>query len=100
MDPEQHYQEQYRLKRLIRKLQEAEGDGTSLISLIIPGGKKVSEFNQMLTEEQSKAENIKDRVNRLSVIEALVSTKEVLRNQKITTQNGLCVFVGKVKIPG
>jgi hypothetical protein len=34
----------------------------------------------MLTEEQSKAENIKDRVNRLSVIEALVSTKEVLRN--------------------
>lgn len=54
----------------------------------------------MLTEEQSKAENIKDRVNRLSVIEALVSTKEVLRNQSITTQNGLCIFVGKVKIPG
>ncbi len=36
----------------------------------------------MLTEEQSKAENIKDRVNRQSVIEALVSTKEVLRNYK------------------
>lgn len=80
MEQDQHYQEQYKLKRLIKKLQEAEGDGTSLISLIIPGGKKIAEFNQMLTEEQSKAENIKDRVNRLSVIEALVSTKEVLRN--------------------
>lgn len=54
----------------------------------------------MLTEEQSKAENIKDRVNRQSVIEALVSTKEVLRNYKSQTENGLCLFVGKVKVPG
>lgn len=54
----------------------------------------------MLTDEQSKAENIKDRVNRQSVIEALVSTKEVLRNYKSQTENGLCLFVGKVKVPG
>ena len=54
----------------------------------------------MLTDEQSKAENIKDRVNRLSVIDALVSTKEVLRNYKNQTTNGLCLFVGKVKVPG
>lgn len=100
MEQEQQYQEQYKLKRLIKKLQEAEGDGTSLITLIIPAGKRIAEYNQMLTEEQSKAENIKDRVNRLSVIEALVSTKEVLRNQKASTEKGLCIFVGKVKIPG
>lgn len=54
----------------------------------------------MLTEEQSKAENIKDRVNRQSVIEALVSTKEVLRNIKGDLPTGLCLFVGKVKVPG
>lgn len=34
----------------------------------------------MLTEEMGKAEQIKDRVNRLSVLDALVTSKEVLRN--------------------
>lgn len=36
--------EQFKLKRLIKRLNEAEGDGTSLISLVIPAGKKVSDF--------------------------------------------------------
>lgn len=54
----------------------------------------------MLTEEMGKAEQIKDRVNRLSVLDALVSTKEVLKSQKLTTTNGLCIFCGKVKVPG
>jgi len=36
----------------------------------------------MLTDEMGKAEQIKDRVNRLSVLDALTSTKEVLKNFK------------------
>lgn len=65
---------------------------------MIPAGKKVSDFNSMLTDEMGKAEQIKDRVNRLSVLDAITSTKEILRNFKITTDNGLCVFVGKIKV--
>ena len=36
----------------------------------------------------------------MSVLDALVSTKEVLRNQKLTLDNGLCVFCGKIKVEG
>lgn len=47
-----------------------------------------------------KAEQIKDRVNRLSVLDALTSTKEILKGFKSTTDNGLCIFCGKIKMPG
>ena len=100
MEDEQYLQ-QVKLKRLIKRLKESSGvSGTSLISLVIPAGKKVSDYNQMLTDEQGKAENIKDRVNKLSVITALVSAKEILRSWNGTTQNGLCVYCGQVELPG
>ncbi len=47
MDPEEDkiYLEQFKLKRLLKRLKKSEGNGTSLISLIIPAGKKVSDFS-------------------------------------------------------
>lgn len=45
-----------------------------------------------------KAEQIKDRVNRLSVLDAITSTKEILRSYKMMTDFGLCVFCGKIKM--
>ena len=44
MDAEEHYLEQFKLKRLIKKLKNADGNGTSLISLVIPANKKISDF--------------------------------------------------------
>jgi peptide chain release factor subunit 1 len=92
---EEQFLQQFKLRRMIKKLKEAEGNGTSLISLIIPAGKKVSDFSQMLTEEMGKAENIKDRVNRQSVKDALTSAKEKLKSYK-TIDNGLAIFCGNV----
>lgn len=91
--------EQFKLRRLIKKLRESEGNGTSLISLIIPKGKKISDFSQMLTEEMGKAENIKDRVNRQSVKDALTSAKEKLKSYKFL-KTGLAIFCGNVIVPG
>lgn len=100
-DKEQQFLEQFKLKRMIKKLRAAEGNGTSLISLIIPGGKKISDYNQMLTEEIGKADNIKDRVNRQSVISALTSAKEKLKSySNKAPKNGLCIYCGNVMLPG
>ena len=45
-----------------------------MISLVVPPKKKVTDIVKMLTEEIGKATNIKDRVNRQSVIGAMTST--------------------------
>lgn len=55
----------------------------------------------MITEEIGKAENIKDRVNRQSVVSALNSVKEKIRvylNKNLP--NGLCLFCGNALLPG
>lgn len=101
IDKEKQFLEQFKLKRTIKKLEAAEGNGTSLISLIIPGGKRISDYNQMITEEIGKADNIKDRVNRQSVISALTSAKEKLKNYtNKAPKNGLCLYCGNVLLPG
>ena len=58
---------------------QARGNGTSMISLIIPPKDQVSRVMKMLNEEQGTATNIKSRVNRLSVLSAITSTMERLK---------------------
>lgn len=55
------------MKRLFKRLQTARVSG-SVITIIIPPKKSVSEATKLLAEEQGKASNIKDRVNRNSVV--------------------------------
>lgn len=99
LDEELQFLEQFKLKRLIKKLQLSDGNGTSLISLIIPAGKQLHDYLQMLTDEYGKAENIKDRANRQSVQTAIVSAKELLRNYSGKNLTGVCIFTGNVKLP-
>jgi len=47
-----------------------------MITLVIPPKKAITEFTNMLKVEMGKAEQIKDRVNRNSVIDALKSSNE------------------------
>ena len=100
-EEEREFLEQFKLRRLIKKLESINGDGTSLITLVIPAKKRVSDFSQMLTEEIGKADNIKDRVNRQSVQMALTSVKEKLRNYlNKNLQNGLILFCGNGTMVG
>lgn len=95
IDSEKIFLEQFKLRRLIKKLESITGDGTSLITLVIPAKKRVSDFSQMITDEIGKADNIKDRVNRQSVQMALTSVKEKLRNyMNKNLPTGLVVFCG------
>ena len=58
----------WKIKKLIKSLQAARGNGTSMISLIIPPGDQISRVSKMLADEYGTASNIKSRVNRLSVL--------------------------------
>jgi len=53
--------------------------GTSLISLILSPKEQLPRMMTMLTDEQASATNIQDRVNRQSVIDALVTVRNRLK---------------------
>jgi peptide subunit release factor 1 (eRF1) len=55
------------MKRLFKRLETAKVSG-SVITIIIPPKKSVSDMTQLLTAEQGKATNINDRTNRNSVV--------------------------------
>ena len=91
--------EMFRLKKLIQDLDQMRGLGTSMITLIINYKDQISQFSKMLVDEVGKATNIKSRVTRQNVIDALTSTMEKLRLYNKTPLNGLVIFCGLVQMP-
>ena len=73
----------WKVKKLIKSLQAARGNGTSMISLIIPPKDQVSRIGKMLADEYGTASNIKSRVNRLSVLGKLLTTNYIFDLIKI-----------------
>lgn len=71
--------EVFKLKKLLKQLDAARGNGTSMISLIIPPKDQISRVNRMLSDEMGTATNIKSRVNRLSVLAAITSVQQRLK---------------------
>jgi peptide chain release factor subunit 1 len=69
----------WKIKKLIKSLEAARGNGTSMISLIIPPRDQVPRIAKMLADEYGTASNIKSRVNRLSVLSAITSVQARLK---------------------
>ncbi|MCJ1307586.1 Polypeptide release factor (eRF1) in translation termination [Agyrium rufum] len=86
----------WKVKKLIKRLTEARGNGTSMISLIIPPKDQVSRAAKMLAEEFGTASNIKSRVNRQSVLSAITSTQQRLKLYNKVPTNGLVVYCGEI----
>jgi len=86
----------FKVKKLIKNLEAARGNGTSMISLIIPPGDQISRVNKMLSDEYGTASNIKSRVNRLSVLSAITSTQQRLKLHSKCPKNGLVMYCGTV----
>lgn len=91
--------QQWRVKNLIRNLTNARGNGTSMISLIVPPNNQISHISRMLTEELGTATNIKSRVNRLSVLGAINSAIQRLKLYNKVPQKGLVLYCGTVVTP-
>lgn len=88
--------EMFKIKKLIKNLTAARGNGTSMISLIVPPGDQISRVNKMLSDEYGTASNIKSRVNRLSVLGAITSTQQRLKLYNKCPKNGLVLYCGTV----
>ncbi len=86
----------WKIKKLIKSLQAARGNGTSMISLIIPPGDQISRVSKMLADEYGTASNIKSRVNRLSVLGAITSVQHRLRLYTKVPPNGLVIYCGTI----
>ncbi|KAJ3126737.1 Electron transfer flavoprotein alpha-subunit [Nowakowskiella sp. JEL0407] len=86
----------WKIKKLLKGLESARGNGTSMISLILPAGYQISRAVQMLTDEYGTATNIKSRVNRQSVMDAIVSTQTRLKLHTKSPKNGLAIFCGSI----
>lgn len=99
--PEQSQEENdeleiWKIKKILEKLKKARGNGTSMISLVIPPGDQVGKINKMLSEEYSTASNIKSRANRLSVLSAIISTQQRLKLYSKIPENGLILYCGTI----
>lgn len=99
---EQEYErnlEMFKLKRLIQNLDKMRGLGTSMITLIINYKDQINPYAKMLVDEVGKASNIKSRVTRQNVTDALTSTMEKLKLYNKTPPNGLVIYCGLVQMP-
>lgn len=92
------YIELWKIKKTVKMLSDAKGNGTSMISLVIPPDKSLSVVNNMLTTEYGTATNIKSRVNRLSVLSAITSTQQKLKQYKTVPPNGIALYCGEMMI--
>ena len=86
----------WKVKKLIKSLQQARGNGTSMISLIIPPKDQISRVAKMLADEYGTASNIKSRVNRLSVLAAITSAQQRLKLYTKVPPNGLVLYTGTI----
>lgn len=82
--------------QLIKMLNEAKGNGTSMISLILPPKSQIAQTQTMLANEYGTASNIKSRVNRQSVLAAITSAQQRLKLYNKVPPNGLIVYTGTV----
>lgn len=92
MDKEQ----QFKLKKLIKELEEIRGRHTELVSVYIPAGYNLVDIINQLKEEQGTASNIKSKTTRKNVLTALEKAIQHLRVFRKTPPNGLVIFSGNV----
>lgn len=99
LTPEEEQEKQvamFKVKKMVKMLTSARGNGTSMISLVVPPKDQISRVSKMLSDEYGTASNIKSRVNRLSVLGAITSTQQRLKLYTKVPPNGLVLYCGMV----
>eukprot|EP01105_Mastigella_eilhardi_P005889 TRINITY_DN17573_c0_g1_i1.p1 TRINITY_DN17573_c0_g1~~TRINITY_DN17573_c0_g1_i1.p1 ORF type:complete len:475 (-),score=131.55 TRINITY_DN17573_c0_g1_i1:232-1656(-) len=89
--------EQFKIRKLIKTLEAARGNGTSLISLMIRPQDQISRCASMLAQEYGTASCIKSRVTRLAVLSAISSTQQKLKLYTRVPANGLVIYCGNIE---
>ncbi len=93
--------ERLRLRVLIDELSKEAGSATGMVTLYIPASRSPLDVRKRLSAEMAQAGNIKDRVNRKAVTDALTSALTQLNlmvpgNSKVPP-NGIAIFASESK---
>jgi len=88
--------ELWKIKKLIKSLEMCRGNGTSMISLLIPPKDQIAPVSKKIADELGTATNIKSRVTRQSVITALTSVQARLKLYNRVPPNGLVIYCGEI----
>lgn len=96
VEGEDRHIEIWKIKKLIAKLDNVKGNGTSFVSLYIPPKESMVLVTSRLGSELAQAQNIKSRQTKQSVITAITSTSSKLKLYKDTPKNGLVIFCGVI----
>lgn len=86
----------WKIKRISKKLDASKGNGTSMVTLVIPPKESMQHIMGFLNKEQAEAANIKSKQTMTSVQSAITSTREKLKLYKHTPDNGLVIFCGQI----
>jgi peptide chain release factor subunit 1 len=88
--------ELWKIRKLIKSLEACRGNGTSMISLLIPPKDQIAPVSKKIADELGTATNIKSRVTRQSVITALTSVQARLKLYNKVPPNGLVIYCGEI----
>lgn len=86
----------YKLKKLLDQLDEIRGRHTEMVSVFIPADYNLQEIVNMLKQEYTLTENVKNKTVRNNVLGAIDKILYELRSYKKTPKNGLALFAGNV----
>ena len=91
----------WKIKNSIKKLKNYRSNtATGLITLILPPKTQIPIVQSMLQNELGTATSIKSHTNKLSVLTAIVSTQQKLKQYKTVPENGLIIFCGTITTDG
>jgi len=86
----------YKLRKLLEELESIKGRHTELVSVYIPAGFNLHEIINMLKQEYTLTENVKNKTVRNNVLGAIDKILQELKFYAKTPENGLVLFAGNV----
>lgn len=84
------------LEEFIKSMRVHRGRATELITVYIPAGYDVNAVQRQLEAEKSTAKNIKSTSTRKNVSDSLDKIVRLLKDYKVTPENGMALFAGDV----
>lgn len=84
----------YRIMQELQNYRNVKGEGTSLVTLLLPAEYQLSLARQTMKKEYSTANNIKSRTNRQSVQRALRSLDQTLKAMNEIPHTGIALMAG------
>jgi peptide chain release factor subunit 1 len=86
----------YKLRKILEELEKIRGRHTELVSVYIPTGHNLQDIVNMLRQEYTLTENVKNKTVRNNVLGAIDKILQELRFYNKTPANGLVLFAGNV----